>query len=152
MFSVIKKHLLVRNRYVKRHQDLTSDDFYFSALKKPKPLRSPSDFVFPWHLRVKAHSTGKKRKAPATVISSETLEKGWKDGKQGRMEDLLRRIEMLHLREGKHRWRKNQQNIVVYIDKVSVTRYWIRIVAQNTMALSSRSTTTVSLPGGIPGR
>ena len=39
------------------------------------------------------------------------------------VEDLLRRIEVLQLREGKNRWRENQQNVVVYIDKFSFIRY-----------------------------
>ena len=54
---------------------------------------------------------------------SETLGKGWKNGKEGRIEDLLRRIEVLQLREGKIDGGKNQQNVVVYIDKFSVIRY-----------------------------
>ena len=39
------------------------------------------------------------------------------------VEDLLRRIEVLQLREGKNRWRENQYNVVVYIDKFSFIRY-----------------------------
>ena len=39
------------------------------------------------------------------------------------VEDLLRRIEVLQLREGKIDGGKNQQNVVVYIDKFSFIRY-----------------------------
>ena len=69
------------------------------------------------------HIAPVKKKSTGKSNFFRNSRKGWKEGKEGWMEDLLRRIEVLQLREGKIDGGKNQQNVVVYIDKFSVIRY-----------------------------